>query len=135
MSLVSSVRYYYQINGYGSKVVQPRRGLNQEGPHHLFTSSSCVLMYFLGYSPGSVLIKLPSGAPTLTHLFFLQMMLSFFARLVLKRCINWFLCSICLLKLLVRRLIFVSQGLFLVKESLPSAIFHNILGILFWDSS
>lgn len=75
MSLVSSVKYSYQVNGSRSKVIVPGCGLRQGDPlsPYLFILVFDVLSRMLTNANSLGLIqglKLDPRAPTLTHLFF-----------------------------------------------------------------
>lgn len=75
MSLVSSVKYSYQVNGSRSKVIVPSRGLRQGDPlsPYLFILVFDVFSRLISYANSIGLIKgltLAKDAPTLTHLFF-----------------------------------------------------------------
>lgn len=82
MSLVSSVKYVYQVNGSKSKEVIPRCRLRQGDPlsPYLFILIFYVLYRLLSdaNSLGLTLgLKLAPRAPTLTHLFFADDVLIF----------------------------------------------------------
>lgn len=75
MSLVTSVRYFYQVNGSRSRVVVLGRGLRQRDPlsPYMFILVIDVLSRLISKPNSLNMIKglvLAPNAPTLTHLFF-----------------------------------------------------------------
>lgn len=75
MSLVSSVSYSYQVNGFSSRKLIPNRGLRQGDPisPYLFILVFDVLSRLITKAPLNDSfegIKLAPSTPTLTHLFF-----------------------------------------------------------------
>lgn len=75
MSLVTIVKYCYQVNGSRSRIICPGRGMRQGDPF----SSYLLILVFDVFSRlvyrekvnGNILgLSLAPGAPTLTHLFF-----------------------------------------------------------------
>lgn len=73
MTLVTTVSYSYQVNGFSSRVVHPNRGLRQGGPFspYLFILVFDVLSRLINEARAKNLIqgiKLAARAPSLTPL-------------------------------------------------------------------
>lgn len=87
MSLVTSVKYMFQVNGSRSRVIILSRGLRQGGPlsPYLFILVFDVLSRLISQAclVGNIFgLSLATGAPTLTHLFFCM------GKIILCRCIK-----------------------------------------------